>query len=172
MFWVLVSWHVALLCLLTSFQAGSSGHRYHLQLHCVSASCHLLFFSIKKVAAMLDVKSWFSSPHHTQDAIVLTECMHGGVPRQLTPELKGRDVDTCLLSCLSLQICGHGLFKWHLWNGTFYFEHHPYAWCRDEHILPYYNFIFHMVMDFSGLITLPDQAKDYGILFLLYACLH
>jgi len=64
------------------------------------------------------------------------------VPRQLIPELKGRDVDTCLLSYLSLQICGHGLFKWHLWHGTCYFEHHPYAWCRYEHILPDCNYIW------------------------------
>ena len=78
MFWVLVSWHVAVLCLPTSFQAGSSGHRYHLQSQHVSASCHPLFCIIKKVAAMLGIKSWFSSPHHMQDAIILTERMCGG----------------------------------------------------------------------------------------------
>ena len=78
MFWVLVSWHVAVLCLPTSFQAGSSGHRYHLQSQCVSARCHLLFCMITKVAAMLDVKSCFSSPHRIQDAVDLTECMHDG----------------------------------------------------------------------------------------------
>jgi hypothetical protein len=78
MFWVLVSWHVAVLCLPTSFQAGSSGHRYHLQSQCVPANCHLLFCIIKIVAAVLDVKSWFSSPHHIQDAIFLTERMHVG----------------------------------------------------------------------------------------------
>jgi hypothetical protein len=78
MFWVLVSWHVAFLCLPTSFQVGSSGHRYHLQSQCVLASCHLLFCIIKKVVAMLGVKSWFISPHHIQDALVLTERVHGG----------------------------------------------------------------------------------------------
>jgi len=78
MFWVLVSWHVAVLCLPTTFQAGSSGHRYHLQSQYVSASCHLLFCIINKVAAMLDVKSWFSSRHHIQDTIFLTERMNGG----------------------------------------------------------------------------------------------
>jgi len=36
------------------------------------------FVSLKNVAAMLDVKSWFSSPHHTQGAIVFTEHTHGG----------------------------------------------------------------------------------------------
>jgi len=76
MFLVLVSWHVAGLCLPTSFQAGSSGHRYHLRSQCVSAICHRLICIIEKVAAMLDVKSWFSSPHHIQDAIILTGHRH------------------------------------------------------------------------------------------------
>jgi len=48
MFWVLVSWHVAVLCLPTSFQAESSGHRCHLQSQCVSAGCHILFCIINK----------------------------------------------------------------------------------------------------------------------------
>lgn len=91
------------------------------------------------------------------------------VPRQLTPELKGRDMDTCLLSCLSLQICGHGLFKWRLWHGTFYFEHHPYAWCRDEHIIPYCNFVWWWI-SVGWLLSLTKQwIMEYCFSFVL-AC--
>jgi hypothetical protein len=116
MFRVLVCWHVTVLCLPTSFQAGSSGHRYHHQSQCVSTSCLLLFFIVKMLLPCW-TSNMVSSPHHLQHTIVLhSACMVGA--RQLTAELKGRDVDMCIRSCLSLQICGHGLFEWRLWLGN------------------------------------------------------
>jgi hypothetical protein len=140
MFWVLVSWHVTLLCLPTSFQAGSSRHRYHLQLHCVSESCHLLFCIIKKVAAMLAVKSWFSSPLHIQDAIVLTQCMHGGHLDSWL--LNWRDEMwthafsvACHYKSVSMAYAS-GFFFWH---ETFDFEHHPYAWSIYYHTVILYG---------------------------------
>ena len=117
MFRVLVSWHVAVLCLPTSFQAGSSGHRCHLQSQCVSSGCHLLFYIIKKICCHVGHQIMVQLTTSYTGHYSFHRTYTWWLPGQLTPELKGRAVDTCLLSCLSLQICGHGLFKWHLWLG-------------------------------------------------------